>query len=104
MSIFQTETAPAGWAEATSWPREEWEELQAGLDRSEQVEKERRTCPAMGTSVLEAWVQQKRHLQHLPILPEPFDVVMTWAVAKDCTVAFEDRCCSALFGLPRRRV
>ena len=92
------------WVEVTRRHGEGWEELQAWSDRSEQAESERRVCPATGTSVLEAWEQEKRHLQPLPILPEPFDVVVTRAVAKDCTVAFEGRRYSVPFGLLGQRV
>lgn len=39
----------------------------------------------------ESWEQELERLAPLPILPEPFDVVVTRPVHKDCRVCFEGR-------------
>jgi hypothetical protein len=71
--------------------------LQAWTD--EQIEKSRRhrVCPATGRSVHESWLEERRHLQPLPILPQPFDVVVNRPVHKDCIVNFEGRSYSVPF-------
>jgi transposase len=67
----------------------------AQLDRWDQ----RRTCPATGTCVQDAWLEEQRVLRPLPLLPEVFDVVATRVVHRDCTVCFEDRTYSVPFVL-----
>jgi transposase len=74
-------------------------ELQAATDAVVLRSSERRRCPATGTSVREAFEEERRHLGPLPILPEPFDVVVTRSVRPDCTVAFEGRSYSVPFAL-----
>jgi hypothetical protein len=54
--------------------------------------------------VLEAWVAEKPHLAPLPILPEPFDLVVTRPVSDDCLVNFEGRQYSVPFRYLGRRV
>ena len=45
-----------------------------------------------GLSVTESWEAEKAFLRPLPEpLPEPFDLVKTAPVHKDCTVHFEGR-------------
>jgi hypothetical protein len=45
-----------------------------------------------GTSVLEAWQSERELLRPLPaLLPEPFDLIRTCKVHKDCTIRFEGR-------------
>jgi hypothetical protein len=61
-------------------------------------------CPATGRSVLESWEREVPHLRPLPLLPEPFDVVVTRTVRRDCTVAFEGRTYSVPFALVGREV
>jgi len=68
-----------------------WEELQGWTDERVEKDARKRLCPATGTSVWEAWQEEKRHLAPLPLLPEPFDLAGTRTVAVDCTVAFEGR-------------
>lgn len=75
------------------------EELQAVSDARAQVRWAKRTCPATGTSVLEAYERERPLLQPLPILPEPFDTVVTRTVQVDCTVQFEGRAYSVPFPL-----
>ena len=79
------------WRAVTERRWECWEELQAWTDDRSLEEAERRICPATGTSVLEAWEAEKRFLGPLPYFPEPFDVVVTRPVGRDCLVAFEGR-------------
>ena len=51
-----------------------------------------RICPATGLSVAASWEAEKPFLRPLPaLLPEPFDLVKTAPVHKDCTVHFEGR-------------
>lgn len=66
-------------------------ELQAWSDEANYRSARRRTCPATGTSVWEAWQAEPAFLQPVPILPEPFDVGVTRPVGRDCMVAFESR-------------
>lgn len=80
------------------------EELQAWSDEKDRESAWRRICPATGTSVLEAWTEEKRALSPLPILPEPFDLVATRTVGRDCMVAFEGRSYSVPFRLVGKRV
>jgi transposase len=52
----------------------------------------RRVCPVTGLSVEASWEAEKPFLRPLPeFLPEPFDLVKTAPVHKDCTVHFEGR-------------
>lgn len=55
----------------------------------------KRTCPATGTRVLEACEQERASLQPLPLLPGPFDTIVTRTVAIDGAVQYEGRTCSA---------
>jgi len=79
-------------------------ELQAWTDEQELAASKRRICPATGTTVFEAWQEEKPHLAPIPILPEPFDVVVTRRVAHDCTVRFEGRAYSVPFPLVGKTV
>src|SRR5215211_3270923 len=74
--------------------------LQAWTDgRLEELARERR-CPASGTSVAEAWAQERVLLTPLPApLPEPFDVVVMRPVGRDGLVCFEGRQYSVPFRL-----
>ncbi len=90
--------------EITNRHWESWSELQAWSDERMLVDAERLICPATGTSVLDAWVAELPLLAPLPLLPEPFDLVLTRPVAADCTVAFEGRRYSVPFAYLDRRV
>ncbi len=79
-------------------------ELQAWTDSKVMWSAARRRCPATGTTVLEAWHQEIAKLQPLPILPEPFDVVVHRPVGIDCMVHFEGREYSVPFRLVGRKV
>ncbi|HWT79713.1 MAG TPA: hypothetical protein VN648_13085, partial [Candidatus Methylomirabilis sp.] len=51
-----------------------------------------RICPATGLPVAASWEAEKPFLRPLPEwLPEPFDLVKTVPVHKDCAVHFEGR-------------
>lgn len=66
-------------------------ELQAVTDGDIERRARKRICPATGTSVWEAWAEERRHLAPLPILPQPFDLVATRRVGIDGLVSFEGR-------------
>jgi hypothetical protein len=67
------------------------EHLQQSTDERVQRWAGKALCPATGLSVLESWEDERRFLQPLPILPEPFDVAVTRTVRPDCMVSFENR-------------
>jgi hypothetical protein len=67
------------------------EELQHQLDAEAQVLLDRLECPVTGTSVREAWQAERPLLQPLPSMAEPFDVVVSRKVQRDCLVSFEGR-------------
>ncbi len=85
-----------------AWSR--LEDLQAWTDERMRISAQRRTCPATGTSVLEAYQQEKPMLAPLPILPEPFDLIATRTVGRDGLVAFEGRQYSVPFRFVLRTV
>ena len=65
--------------------------LQEVTDRRLEAYCKRTVCPATGKTIYESWEREMDHLAPLPILPEPFDVVVTRPVHKDCMVNFENR-------------
>lgn len=66
--------------------------LQAWTDQKVTADARRRRCPPTGGSVATAWEAERPLLRALPAtLPEPFDLVKTAVVARDCHVAFEGR-------------
>ena len=66
--------------------------LQAWTDADRAARAIKRICPATGLSVAASWEAEKPFLRPLPeLLPEPFDLVKTAPVHKDCTVHFEGR-------------
>lgn len=68
------------------------EDLQSWTDQRLEVDAARRICPATGRSVAESWEAEQSWLRPLPaLLPEPFDLVRTAKVHKDCSVRFEGR-------------
>ena len=92
------------WSDARRRHWESYEELQAWTDAQAEKSARRRLCPATGTSVWEAYQEEKRFLGELPILPEPFDLVATRRVGEDCLVPFEGRGYSVPFALLDQRV
>jgi len=67
------------------------EDLQDSTDRRLGRWSEKAVCPATGKTVRESWDDELLFLAPLPLLPEPFDVVVTRPVGKDSTVQFEGR-------------
>ncbi len=68
------------------------EGLQAWTDADRTARAGKRICPATGLSVAASWEAEKPLLRPLPeFLPEPFDLVKTAPVHKDCMVHFEGR-------------
>ena len=65
---------------------------------------ERLTCPVTGTTVAEAFRSEREALQPVPALVEPFDVVVTRRVSRDCLVSFEGRRYSVPFAWVGRQV
>ncbi|WP_161555852.1 Mu transposase domain-containing protein [Mangrovicoccus ximenensis] len=68
------------------------EQLQAETDARLEERAGRLRCPLTGTSIADAWEQERRLLTPLPeTLPVPFDVVVRRPVGIDCLVSFEGR-------------
>ncbi len=80
------------------------EELQHRTDERIGRWARRATCPATGLTVWESWQRELDRLAPLPILPEPFDLVATRWVGRDCTVRFEGRTYAVPFRYAGRRV
>lgn len=79
-------------------------ELQAWTDERTLESAHRRRCPATGTDVYTAWVEERALLGLLPELPAPFDVVVERRVGADCTLQFEGRTYSVPFRYLGQRV
>lgn len=75
------------------------DELQQFTDQQLDDSDTRRLCPITGLSVQQTFEQERPLLRPLPILPEPFDLVATRTVGRDCTVNFEGRSYSVPFVL-----
>lgn len=80
------------------------EELQHRLDARSRTLLDRLTCPVTGTSVREAWESERRLLRPLPTMAEPFDVVVSRRVSRDCLISFEGRRYSVPFAWVGRQV
>lgn len=80
------------------------DELQHLLDADAARLLDRLQCPVTGTSVREAWEAEKKLLQPLPTMGEPFDVVITRTVQRDCLISFEGRRYSVPFAWLGRHV
>jgi hypothetical protein len=74
-------------------------ELQARSDEQLLASDQCRLCPVTGLSVQHSFEAERPLLRPLPILPEPFDLALTRAVQRDCTVNFEGRSYSVPFVL-----
>lgn len=79
-------------------------ELQTASDSAVEQSARRRRCPATGSSVWEAWQDERSHLAPLPMLPQPFDQVATRQVGSDALVHFEGRQYSVPFAYIGQRV
>lgn len=86
----------------TSWPT--LEALQAALDERAYALMERLRCPATGTTVREAFIEERRLLKPVPWMEAPFDVVVARRVSRDCLVSFEGRRYSVPFVWVGRQV
>jgi len=87
--------------------RQHWdsvEALQAATDAHVARRIEQRLCPATGQTVALSLARERERLAPLPLLPEPFDVAVTRAVADDATVGFEGRRYSVPFAWVGARV
>jgi hypothetical protein len=81
------------------------EELQAWTDADRAARARKRICPATGLTVAASWEAEKPFLRPLPaLLPEPFDLVTTAPVHKDCMVHFEGRSYAVPFPYAERMV
>ena len=86
-------------------PFEGLAELQAWTDRRVEAIERERLCPATGQTVHESWQAEKAFLGPLPAcLPEPFDLIQTRPVHRDCTVRTEGRSYAVPFAYLDRRV
>jgi hypothetical protein len=66
--------------------------LQAHTDQRLSLDAKNRQCPVTGKSVFDTWQDEVKLLRPLPVnLPQPFDLIRTCAVHKDCTIRFEGR-------------
>jgi len=71
---------------------ESLEHLQTWTDARLETIDEQRICPATGKTVCESWQAEKPFLAPLPeTMPEPFDLVKSCPVHKDCTIRCEGR-------------
>jgi len=80
------------------------EELQWLLDDQSTRLMDRLICPVTGTTVAEAFRAEQQVLQPLPTMVEPFDLVVTRRVSRDCLVSFEGRRYSVPFAWVGRHV
>ena len=80
-------------------------ELQAWTDTRLASRAAERRCPATGTTVAEAWAEERRLLTPVPeTAPEPFDLAVARVVGRDGLVAFEGRQYSVPFRFVGERV
>jgi transposase len=80
------------------------EDLQEWTDKRLESWSKRAICPATGKSVEASWEAELEHMPPLPILPEPFDVVVTRPVHRDCMVLFENHSYAVPFGYADQQV
>jgi hypothetical protein len=79
--------------------------LQHWTDEKLRIAAERRRCPATGTTVAVAWEAERALLRPLPAtLPEPFDLVCSCLVHRDCLVHFEGRAYTIPFAYVGRSI
>ena len=81
-----------------------YDTLQAALDQRASGLLDRLTCPITGTSVREAFDAERHVLQPVPLMSDPFDVVVSRRVQRDCLVSFEGRRYSVPFAWVGRHV
>jgi transposase len=79
-------------------------DLQRWTDERVERWSKQAVCPATGKTVWESWQDELVFLAPLPLLPDPFDVVVTRPVYRDCTVRFEGRTYAVPFTYVGERV
>jgi transposase len=84
------------------WPS--WEALQAALDQRSLELHALWRCPSTRTSVADALRAEQALLQPVPVMSEPFDLVVARRVARDCLVSAEGRRYSVPFAYVGREV
>jgi transposase len=89
--VERTVRTGRGRLDPQSRPWDDVAELQVATDAVVEQSARRRRCPATGSSIWDAWQDERRHLAPLPILPQPFDHVATRPVGDDALVHFEGR-------------
>lgn len=102
--VERTVRTGRGRLDPQSRPWDDVAELQMASDFAVEQSARRRRCPATGSSVWEAWQDERSHLAPLPILPQPFDQVATRQVGTDALVHFEGRQYSVPFAHVGQRV
>jgi len=80
------------------------ETLQWALDQRAERLLDRLRCPVTGTSVRQAHAAERLVLQPLPGLGEPFDVLVSRRVSRDCLSSLEGRRYSVPFAWTGRQV
>lgn len=84
---------------------EDLAQLQAYTDQTIIQQEATRLCPATGKTIAATWQQEQRLLRPLPaLLPQPFDLIRTCQVHKDCTVRFEGRTYTVPFRYLQQRL
>lgn len=79
--------------------------LQSHTDERLGRDAKHRKCPVTGKSVFETWQDEVKLLRPLPeTLPQPFDLIRTCPVHKDCTIRFEGRTYTVPFEYVHRSV
>lgn len=73
------------------------EQLQEWTDRRIRQWSEQATCPVTGKTVRASWEAERSLLREVGHYPQPFDVVVTRPVGRDCMVSFEGRSYSVPF-------
>ena len=80
------------------------EELQHWTDKRIKRWSEQAICPATGKTIVESWEDELSFLREVDRYPQPFDVVVSRPVGKDCMVNFEGRSYSVPFQYAGQRV
>lgn len=73
------------------------EQLQEWTDRKISQWSEQAICPATGKEVRASWEAERSYLREVEHYPQPFDVVVSRPVGRDCMVSFEGRSYSVPF-------
>lgn len=100
----QVRTRRGAFADLLARPWDALAPLQRALDARALEVHARHRCPITGTRVADAFAAERRLLQPVPALHEPFDVVVARQVSRDCLISFEGRRYSVPFTWVQRRV